>query len=91
MSSFESMTGTITPMHWSLHGGSDPDECIHDYGNINRCNGTNIMAERVRTHILMFVLHVFSFSLIENDIIIASPCFHYFSMFLCLWKKELPV
>jgi hypothetical protein len=49
------------------------------------------MAERVRTHILMFVLHVFSFSLIENDIIIASPCFHYFSMFLCLWKKELPV
>lgn len=49
MSSFESMTGTITS--WSLHGGSDPDHCIHDYGNINKCNGTNIMAERVR-HII---------------------------------------
>jgi len=46
MSSFESMTGTITPKHWSLHGGSDPDECIHDHGNFNKCDGTNIMAER---------------------------------------------
>lgn len=48
MSSFESMTGTITSKHWSLHGGSNPDECENDYGNKNTCNGTNVMAERVR-------------------------------------------
>eukprot|EP00536_Pseudo-nitzschia_multiseries_P017061 jgi/Psemu1/70068/estExt_Genemark1.C_13600007 len=46
MSSFESMTGTLTNRHWGLHGGSDPDKCNHEYGNRNRCNGTNVMAER---------------------------------------------
>jgi len=44
MSSFESMSGTLST--WSLHGGSDPDYCIHDHGNKNECNGTNVMAER---------------------------------------------
>ena len=53
MSSFESMTGTIT--EWSLHGGSEPDSCIHDHGNENECNGTNIMAERVRAQIVSLV------------------------------------
>lgn len=46
ISSFESMTGTLTRKHWSLHGGSDSDKCIRDHGNFNRCEGTNIMSER---------------------------------------------
>lgn len=56
MSSFESMSGTLTT--WSLHGGSDPDTCVHDHGNDNKCNGANAMAERVRKRIFIsaFVL-----------------------------------
>jgi len=46
MSSFESMTGTISPEHWSLHGNDKPDKCVHDHGNENKCKGTNVLAER---------------------------------------------
>ncbi|KAL3920780.1 MAG: hypothetical protein SGILL_003085 [Bacillariaceae sp.] len=46
MSSFESMAGTLHPTSWSLHGGADPDNCTHDHGNFNSCNGTNVLAQR---------------------------------------------
>lgn len=39
MSSFESMTGTLSPKFWSLHGGTAPDDCEHVGGNDNTCNG----------------------------------------------------
>jgi beta-mannosidase len=57
MSSFESMTGTLSPQYWSLHGGSGPDNCTDDHGNCNNCIGINVMAERnypCDTHILAY-------------------------------------
>jgi beta-mannosidase len=45
-SSFESMSQYLQPSEWSLHGGGSPDTCEHVWGNLNRCNGTNAMAER---------------------------------------------
>jgi hypothetical protein len=45
-SSAESMSGTISPSHWSVHGNSSPDQCKLDIGCTNSCLGTNIMAER---------------------------------------------
>ena len=43
-SSFESMSPTLDPSHWSVHGGSAPDSC--DNGFEKTCNGTNVMAQR---------------------------------------------
>lgn len=57
MSSFESMTGTLSPQFWSLHGGTGPDNCTHDHGNDNNCKGVNVLAERnypCDTHILAY-------------------------------------
>jgi beta-mannosidase len=45
-SSFESMSQYVHVSEWSLHGGGSPDTCEHVWGNQNRCNGTNAMAER---------------------------------------------
>eukprot|EP00403_Amphidinium_massartii_P026586 CAMPEP_0178395896 /NCGR_PEP_ID=MMETSP0689_2-20121128/13452_1 /TAXON_ID=160604 /ORGANISM="Amphidinium massartii, Strain CS-259" /LENGTH=952 /DNA_ID=CAMNT_0020016559 /DNA_START=255 /DNA_END=3113 /DNA_ORIENTATION=+ len=44
MSSFESMSPTLAPHHWGLHGGSEPDHCIGEFAN--NCTGHNVMAER---------------------------------------------
>ena len=44
-SSFESLSATIDPSHWSLHGGAAPDNCSYSFGQ-NTCNGTNVMAQR---------------------------------------------
>lgn len=44
MSSFESMSPTIAPDHWSLHGGSPPDNCSGGFGQ--KCVGDNVMAQR---------------------------------------------
>ena len=45
-SSFESMSATLDPKHWSIHGGSPPDTCNVVIGNTNTCTGGNVMAER---------------------------------------------
>jgi hypothetical protein len=45
-SSFESMSGTLSPEHWSLHGADSPDSCHQDHGNDNTCVGLNLLAER---------------------------------------------
>ena len=44
-SSFESLSATLHPSHWSLHGGSAPDKCSDSFG-ANVCNGTNVVAQR---------------------------------------------
>ena len=44
-SSFESVSATFHPSHWSLHGGSPPDNCTDTFGG-NQCNGTNVIAQR---------------------------------------------
>jgi beta-mannosidase len=57
MSSFESMAGTLSETHWSIHGGSAPDNCTKDHGSYNHCLGTNVMAERnypCDTHIFAY-------------------------------------
>ena len=45
MSSFESMSPTLSKDHWGLHGGSKPDTCS---GSIfgRECNGSNVLAQR---------------------------------------------
>jgi beta-mannosidase len=57
MSSFESMSGTMSSESWGLHGGSSPDTCDHVIGNKNKCEGNNTMAERnypCDTHIVAY-------------------------------------
>jgi len=43
-SSFESMSGTLTQAHWSLHGGVAPDKCTGSWAN--DCTGNNPLAQR---------------------------------------------
>ncbi len=84
-SSFESMSGTLTT--WSLHGGSEPDDCVHGHGNDNECNGTNVMAERVRNHFLHSVRTVnFDLSVLKHYLIVAL-----LSSFCMRRGKELPL
>ena len=45
MSSFESMSPTLLPEHWSLHGGSPPDECVR-VSFFLKCTGGNVMSQR---------------------------------------------
>ena len=47
-SSFESMSGTLSPQHWGLHGGAAPDVCTgwaQCLGEHN-CTGGNPMTQR---------------------------------------------
>eukprot|EP00038_Savillea_parva_P004143 m.134586 g.134586 ORF g.134586 m.134586 type:complete len:1103 (-) comp11390_c0_seq3:144-3452(-) len=47
-SSFESMSATLSPQHWGLHGGmaadtcAGPDQCLGEH----QCNGSNPMTQR---------------------------------------------
>jgi hypothetical protein len=43
-SSFESMSPTLAPEHWGVHGGAPPDACGSGFERY--CNGTNVMAQR---------------------------------------------
>jgi hypothetical protein len=45
MSSFESMSETLSSEHWSLHGGSEPDECVR-VSFFLKCTGGNVMSQR---------------------------------------------
>lgn len=44
MSSFESMSKTLEPAHWGLHGGTGPDNCTKGFNK--QCYGGNVMAQR---------------------------------------------
>ena len=44
-SSFESMTGTLSPEHWSLHGGAPPANCSQGWW-LAHCTPNNVMAQR---------------------------------------------
>jgi beta-mannosidase len=45
MSSFESMSSTLEPKHWSVHGGtSDQDKCTGEH--TTHCEGDNVMGWR---------------------------------------------
>lgn len=47
MSSFESMSGTLSPGSWGLHGGNVPVNCTKEPGAFdNNCTGRNAMAQR---------------------------------------------
>ena len=43
-SSFESVSPTVAPAHWALHGGVKPDNCSNGWSST--CKGGNVMAER---------------------------------------------
>lgn len=44
MSSFESMSPTLSPQHWALHAGQPDDDC--NGGFASTCKGPNVMAQR---------------------------------------------
>jgi hypothetical protein len=44
MSSFESMSPTLPPETWGLHGNAPSDECSD--GFFRHCTGTNVMSQR---------------------------------------------
>jgi len=44
MSSFESMSPTLKPEHWALHGGAPADNCTAGFDKV--CKGPNVMAQR---------------------------------------------
>ena len=46
MSSFESMAPTLAKEHWSLHGGTPPDDCHAGGAFGHECTGTNVMSQR---------------------------------------------
>jgi hypothetical protein len=48
MSSFESMSGTLAPDSWGLHGGNKPSNCTKPAqgGFFGPCTGRNAMAQR---------------------------------------------
>lgn len=45
-SSFESMSATISPNNWGMHGSDLPNNCTVYDGNVNICEGENVLAER---------------------------------------------
>jgi len=44
MSSFESISATLKPSHWGIHGGEPPDDCSDGFDR--ECQGNNPMAQR---------------------------------------------
>jgi beta-mannosidase len=47
MSSFESMSGTLAPSSWGLHGGDAPNNCTSSGGTFYmNCTGRNSLAQR---------------------------------------------
>jgi len=47
MSSWESMSATLKPEHWGLHGGMPADNCSGGLPNAgHRCTGGNPMSQR---------------------------------------------
>ena len=44
-SSFESMSATLAPEHWGVHGGAPKDTCDTG-GGYHHCEGGNAMAQR---------------------------------------------
>ena len=46
MSSFESMSATLQPVHWGLHGGQAADNCSSTSIFDKICTGKNVMAQR---------------------------------------------
>eukprot|EP01059_Diplonema_ambulator_P005508 TRINITY_DN1525_c1_g1_i1.p1 TRINITY_DN1525_c1_g1~~TRINITY_DN1525_c1_g1_i1.p1 ORF type:complete len:931 (+),score=264.77 TRINITY_DN1525_c1_g1_i1:382-2793(+) len=46
MSSFESMSPTLDPQNWALHGGAPEGTCYGGTGQHNRCDGNNPMQQR---------------------------------------------
>ena len=51
-SSFESMSATLSPQHWGLHGGAAPDACSNNTAGAvqcvgqHTCVGENVMTQR---------------------------------------------
>lgn len=57
MSSFESMSATLSPRNWNIHGGDGPAQCIRIIGHDLECTGKNVMSQRnyaCDSHILKY-------------------------------------
>lgn len=46
MSSFESMSGTLSPDNWNIHGKGSPAKCTPVVGHDLVCEGPNVMSQR---------------------------------------------
>jgi len=46
MSSFESMSGTLSPQEWNIHGSGLPAICTRVMGHDLVCQGNNVMSQR---------------------------------------------
>ena len=47
MSSYESMSATLSKDNWSIHGNGKPNNCETDIlGGAHNCSGSNVLAER---------------------------------------------
>lgn len=46
MSSFESMSGTLSEENWNIHGKGYPARCIRVLGHDLECTGKNVMSQR---------------------------------------------
>ncbi|KAG7364672.1 glycoside hydrolase family 2 sugar binding protein [Nitzschia inconspicua] len=86
MSSFESMSGTLSQQFWSLHGGSGPDNCTHKYGNDNNCMGVNVMAERNYP----CDTHIFAYFGVEEDALNDTGKYAFQKqLYMCLMAQTL--
>ena len=46
MSSFESMSGTLSPSEWNIHGSAPPATCERIVGHDLECVGQNVWSQR---------------------------------------------
>jgi len=57
MSSFESMSGTLSRENWNIHGSGPPARCVRVIGHDLDCVGSNVMSQRnyaCDSHIINF-------------------------------------
>lgn len=57
MSSFESMSATLSPRNWNIHGGDGPARCTRVVGHDLECTGNNVLSQRnyaCDSHIIKF-------------------------------------
>lgn len=46
MSSFESMSGTVSEENWNIHGSGPPAKCTRIIGHDLQCTGRNVLSQR---------------------------------------------
>jgi hypothetical protein len=77
MSSFESMSATLKPEHWGLHGGMAPDQCGSGLPNAgHRCTGGNPMSQRNYPcdSLIVAYFNITATELVRKMAIVEAPC-----------------